>query len=1015
MLKIFPHILLRIGGGHFEKLERLNVQVREDVFSASENLEKIKTDLTEHLYSSIPTLTDNALQNTLLNLRRDLFNNRNIDQQKLTASISGQISTELQNLIDKYFEEALVYQNLLKELELIYLDANKSSWEKLIELSKEEKLQKGLLLSSQSLLNRVHDYSKKGYDERRKKEFQTEQSIIKYLSRMYAKTSPFSTFTNLSFLETIKSKDFKLISNSEVIGNNKIQSHIRLNNYLYQYLRDLLIKLPEVYENLLIRPNPTISIENEERYLFLTNNQNIESFQRIDINPVMDLIKNIVSEKSSGVTYKEIVTKLAQEVEAEENELKEYVAQLLEYGFLEYNWGVSGIDPEWDEKLIDRLKPLIDVAPILERLLVSLGNLRKLAQEYENADVKERRDILKNAYKDFRGVCMNLHEAAGLPAEERRTQEEIQAENLKKYREAKEKKKQEEKESKKIEENEEQQEVEASKQENGSENKENSEEPFKHKSSTFFHFKPEQIFYEDTSKNPAVRLNEIGLEEIAKKLNVLFKALYIFEGKKYELLPMINFFKKKYGEKAKVDLLVFYEEYYREYKKPEAEYQEKKRKEALEKEKKAAESVKEKAKKSNKKIESKKQGAIKEQDVMVAEPEGKKDIIKTDPEGEKFKIPELIKHQKLSEQWSKAFEEQINIHQNDSVHISIKDIKAVNEKLEIKSIADIPKNSYGIFTQLYEEEGKIYSVLNSSFPGFGKLTSRFLHLFDEKYTKDTRKWNNSIMPENSVFAENSDASYFNANLHPPLLDCEVWLPHCHTSLPESQQIPVTDLVVELTNKDTLELKQKSTNKRVYVMDLGFQGQKGRSQSFQLLDKFTLANYIYPYMLTQGVQQKIKKQNQGTNKKPERKVIYNPRIMYEEQIILKRKSWIVPFEYLPVKEVNESDVVYLLKVKAWLRKYNIPEEVFVFISRNVEMPAPDEKLMKQRKLSAITRDDYKPQYINFNNPFLVQLFEKSINKVYNALYIEEMLPASKDLLKFENKKYVTEFLLQWYEA
>ena len=67
-----------------------------------------------------------------------------------------------------------------------------------------------------------------------------------------------------------------------------------------------------------------------------------------------------------------------------------------------------------------------------------------------------------------------------------------------------------------------------------------------------------------------------------------------------------------------------------------------------------------------------------------------------------------------------------------------------------------------------------------------------------------------------------------------------------------------------------------------------------------------------------------------------------------------------------------------------------------------------------QMKKLGRDDYKPQYISFRNPFLVKLFEKSLIKVPETLKLEEMLPASNQLVQIVNSRYVTEFVVQWYD-
>ncbi|WP_222931317.1 hypothetical protein, partial [Xanthovirga aplysinae] len=59
-----------------------------------------------------------------------------------------------------------------------------------------------------------------------------------------------------------------------------------------------------------------------------------------------------------------------------------------------------------------------------------------------------------------------------------------------------------------------------------------------------------------------------------------------------------------------------------------------------------------------------------------------------------------------------------------------------------------------------------------------------------------------------------------------------------------------------------------------------------------------------------------------------------------------------------------------------------------------------------------RDDYKPQYINFNNSLLVRLFGRMIGKAPASIKIEEMTPSSKELLSFNGEDLVSEFVVQW---
>ena len=131
----------------------------------------------------------------------------------------------------------------------------------------------------------------------------------------------------------------------------------------------------------------------------------------------------------------------------------------------------------------------------------------------------------------------------------------------------------------------------------------------------------------------------------------------------------------------------------------------------------------------------------------------------------------------------------------------------------------------------------------------------------------------------------------------------------------------------------------------------------------------------------------------------------PRITFEENVILQRKTWYVPKALFPEpKRANESPSDYFLKINQWRIQNDLPQEVFISTHPRQFHKEKDRKT-----------DDYKPQYIHFNNPVLVELFGKNLAKVEKALEIKEMLPSSEDLITLNGQRRVTEFLLQWKEA
>jgi len=316
-------------------------------------------------------------------------------------------------------------------------------------------------------------------------------------------------------------------------------------------------------------------------------------------------------------------------------------------------------------------------------------------------------------------------------------------------------------------------------------------------------------------------------------------------------------------------------------------------------------------------------------------------------------------------------------------------------------------SSYGAFVQFFrskDDDSQLIGVVNGMTLGFGKMFSRFLHLFEESVTASLREWNNSTNLSKAIFAENCDASFFNANLHPSLIPFEIRTPGSHNNLPVEKQILVTDLAIQQNKNAThLILIHKPSGKQVYTFDLGFLGDKYRSQFFQLLQNFCFGKILIFTPFIEAIGEKVRSYNEESNIKKNNNIWIRPRIVFEDQIILARKAWFIPREQLPFKISQESDWSYYVRVNEWRLVNQIPEYTFIHVI----------EYFGQGNGNA-SRDNYKPQLICFSNPLLVKLFGKLLGRVVDKLRIEEMLPKPENLPSISGNKYVTEYLLQWYD-
>jgi len=965
-MKIFPHILARIGGNSFDILEDLD---SPSLFHASSAITSLRQDKEQHKIKLCARLLefnqrqdDTKIQNILQNLRRDLYNNRTIKPGLLSSSLAlipGELYQELAGYLELSRRIDEREEKFIQEYNAEVARARRS----LQQLVSDNNLQNGLLLSSVSLFENLNSFQKRDACAFRNKEIQNELTLLKYITRMVTKTSPFSTFNNLSVGKIAKQPGSPLILQSE-LQEEKVISHISLNNYLYQYLRGLFAASREVYLQLNLRANPTIQDE-KQRFVFLTNANNVEAFQRIPVNPVLSLLLQILKERPEGIHFNALLQEIVESIDADTEAIEAFIKQLIDYGFLEYDFGVSGIDPHWDKKLIEKLRPLATKGiPHIEELIDCLAKIRQIANQYAGSDARVRQHLLKEAFSMFRDVCMKLHEEAGLPANERKTLDQLAAEHATRRKA-----------------------VLATPVGKGKEvlvkehprvaydaeeAKEPAPETFRHRSNTFFNFKPEQIFYEDTTRGVTPVFDREQLDHFVQTLDAFLGELRLFNGKLDDKEKICDFLKRKNesGSENEIGLLAFYEEYQRD---------------ARQKETQAA--------------TRKKEGGV--------SPAVNDNVMPDLPEA-------TIRRQEIIKQWHAYYAKSIDenaLNQNGFVHLCHEALKQVNKELNLEHAHSSTPNSYGAFIQFLTEVDQngrpmLKGVINGTFGGHGKMISRFLHILPNEVLDDVRKWNLLLAEPDSLFAEDCDASYFNANLHPPLLPFEIRMPGGHNSLPVEQQLPIGDFNVKyLPEKNEAVLIHKPSGKRAFVLDLGFEGHGRRSQLFKLLLKFSDVDYLFSSPVLHATNMRW---NSSQHNMPQKQVKISPRITYEDVIILQRKTWYVPKEFLPVRKTNQDDASYYVYLQEWRRKHGIDKEVFVYLNPTKNNQGVDPKLMQK-----LGRDDYKPQYINFCSVLMIKLFEKAVGKVPVMMKIEEALPAPNHMTEIAGKRYVTEYLVQWY--
>jgi lantibiotic biosynthesis protein len=285
------------------------------------------------------------------------------------------------------------------------------------------------------------------------------------------------------------------------------------------------------------------------------------------------------------------------------------------------------------------------------------------------------------------------------------------------------------------------------------------------------------------------------------------------------------------------------------------------------------------------------------------------------------------------------------------------------------------------------------AVLNGASMGNGKQFLRFLHLFDNEIAKDFQVEDTPDL----MYLTLDDASLISANEHLPVTTFALSAPN---SLASPPNISLLDMEICKSDKNDFYLRHSLSQKRILPLDLGLEHPRRRSPSYQLLMAF--GESLVDFRICNNLINNVFEEKIPT-------CTHYPRIALvaddkkNTPLYLQRKHWFFDIAHLPKLSKATSKMAYFEQIKAWAAAKNLPNDVFVSVP--FEMNQEDENEERLRP------DDYKPQYIDFQNPLLVDLFGKILNRVPEVIKIEEMLPAAAQLMSFDGKRQVLEIVLQ----
>lgn len=503
MINLFPYFIARLAAlplTEFETLSNKNIEcLLQELHQINQQIGQQKTVLCDEIFKVFKSVSQADHQLILLEVKRHLFNQRPCTQAAIQV-VKKYLHPDSANLLDAHV--ALVHtQTLLEEaIQSEFKSTLEEGRTTLKQLIQSSAFKNGLLLSAPSLLKQMDNYLKKTSQAFRKKELQTELSLLKYITRMYTKTSPFGTFTNIGIEQPRWANTTKLQVAPQV------HSYIQISSYFLLWLEKQCLLIRDIYLHLELFINHSTQ-KRAHQFVFYANNDNLEeSFHKIEVSPLLEYIVELVKESGERWTLATLVAFLVDQTDASGETLENYLYHLLSMGLLEVSIIKSKKTNNQEQELIQTLETQIESkTSFVTTLLSNLSELTTKKETYVKANFQERSELLEEVQTILTQIVTQTTEAVKQSAS---IHEKLGA-------------------------------------------------SFGGKG-----ILSNNIFYEDTFRKIALRTRPKDMLQLIRKIDLLASKSLHTRLRYYSLMEASSLFLALYGSDAEIDFLVFFEQYY---------------------------------------------------------------------------------------------------------------------------------------------------------------------------------------------------------------------------------------------------------------------------------------------------------------------------------------------------------------------------------------------------------------------------------------------------------------------
>jgi hypothetical protein len=352
-----PHFLLRVGGLPFDLLNDLRFEQTDQWLKATleleERLKQEKDAVVEIMHQAVNRYKEEvSIRRAIINAKREIFNfalPRGVAQAR---KIEPLLASEEQVQLHTWLDDWEAYQRLIASGTAILEQETHEKRQRLKQIFRTPDFRKGILLASPVLSQAAEGYLAENQVHLNREARTVERSLLEYLLRTSAKTSPFSTFTPVclgTWENTTTETPEEIVLE---IASLEKQSFTRLNITLLARLSAQILASPAIRRALSVRVTNGWR-QHQQRVEYVRRKPMRDTFgdqgavmiDRIEEHvlqlPYNGLLRQLLAYMGDGheERFEAVIAYLSSSLRHEQNErgealIDEYLQHLLRLGFL---------------------------------------------------------------------------------------------------------------------------------------------------------------------------------------------------------------------------------------------------------------------------------------------------------------------------------------------------------------------------------------------------------------------------------------------------------------------------------------------------------------------------------------------------------------------------------------------------------------------------------------------------------------------------------------------------------